>query len=1023
MTITRDNGRRVFALEVGGLIYRYNSGTTPSGLSSIITTGINYVDVEGIISVSAFSASIDPSGGIGQYEPITVTLGINKRGGDSDPGVVFGRCGLRSAPTKAQVTRNVTRTDSTIRVDTPLTSLSYPRLLHIGAETIRATAAISVNIFCSGGRSVGNTTRQAHSVRLEGSFVPEVTTEITTFRGRRAKLYMAHKYADGTVSAPWVEIMNGFIESSPIVEQGDSISLSIVPLTAYIDTSLADKGLLQTKLLHNYHYFGRRGSVLEYAMQLDGGSNNKIRYGIDYSGTVTANTLSVIGDKSTLVEDFDVNLPTGLDTNNEWLEPLPHPRYPMIGTFNGFGENGFPTSIATSSTSSGQRTYDIALNAFSDAAQGSDYTASFSVVISPLVEVKQQTLSGLQQWPKIINDDMIANGPSTVSGASGGVVTWRLTEDNKILASKLSASGTNARLYFWTDFAAFSDANLDGAWWRCRYWDGANAQSVLDSRYRLWYPIDLGKEDQPFFEDWRRLPSPVPGVVKTITVQATQPTNSEQLRDVAKAYFQIFEDRILVENSLGISSTFVSFDEHEDVIVRYTDRTTGEQREQVFEVTHESTATFDGVDVGKYLHLNPNQDFRDNISFGDWSNIDRAIIFRGGSITNERPGTALLKLLQSGGGGQINGSYDVMGVGCNLKSDDIDEDSFLSVDAASPFTLNDYFVGDGQDIQSIVTSILKLLGAAIVMKRDETTGRSKITLVAVGAERAANTAATIEAGDWLVDPAPHWDNYEDIVTQIKYQYDFDAGEEKFLSETLFNNQEAINRYGGELTQIAIELPGVSSSQFGRGAGDIFQEFLPTSQRLFNLLSNPLRVWRGAIGTGPSTFLDVGSYVKVSSPHLRGYGDTYGVVDGVGMIRTIHQELMNEGCEVEILTTGLTPVAWNATAKVDTIPTTTTVTVTEDDFSGSSVDDVSFFQAGDVVDYLPLGDHDNAITGLTIQSISSNTITFTGSHGISASGGTLEPTTYANASATHQQDAYLANASNVINSNVDAQEYS
>ena len=75
MTITRDNGRRVFALEVGGLLYRYNSGTTPSGLSSVITSGINYVDVEGIISVSAFSASIDPSGGIGQYEPLPLLLG------------------------------------------------------------------------------------------------------------------------------------------------------------------------------------------------------------------------------------------------------------------------------------------------------------------------------------------------------------------------------------------------------------------------------------------------------------------------------------------------------------------------------------------------------------------------------------------------------------------------------------------------------------------------------------------------------------------------------------------------------------------------------------------------------------------------------------------------------------------------------------------------------------------------------------------------------------------------------------
>ena len=73
--------------------------------------------------------------------------------------------------------------------------------------------------------------------------------------------------------------------------------------------------------------------------------------------------------------------------------------------------------------------------------------------------------------------------------------------------------------------------------------------------------------------------------------------------------------------------------------------------------------------------------------------------------------------------------------------------------------------------------------------------------------------------------------------------------------------------------------------------------------------------------------------------------------------------------------------------------------------------------------MPLGDHDNAITGLTIQSISTNTIKFTAALGISSLNGTLEPTTYANASALHQVDAYLANSSDKINTTVDAQEYS
>jgi hypothetical protein len=239
---------------------------------------------------------------------------------------------------------------------------------------------------------------------------------------------------------------------------------------------------------------------------------------------------------------------------------------------------------------------------------------------------------------------------------------------------------------------------------------------------------------------------------------------------------------------------------------------------------------------------------------------------------------------------------------------------------------------------------------------------------------------------------------------------------------VFNHQEAINRYGGERAKITLSLPGLTSAQFGRGAGDRFAQFLPISQRIFNILSNPLRVWRGSIGSGQSMALDVGSYVAVSSPHFRGYSDSYGVSDGIGMITAIRQELMNEGCELEIVTTGLTPVAWNATARVTSF-TLGSATVAADDFSGSSVDDVSFFEAGDKVDYLPRGNHDGAITGLEIQSITGNVITFTSPHGITAINGTLEPSTYADASANHRRDAYLANSSDIINTTEDAQEYS
>jgi len=90
--ITNDLGRRVFCLQVAGLPYRYHSITPPAStnLDANIATGLAYTDVQGIISVGAFNSSIDPSGGLASYSPLSIELSINKDGSSSDPGVIFG---------------------------------------------------------------------------------------------------------------------------------------------------------------------------------------------------------------------------------------------------------------------------------------------------------------------------------------------------------------------------------------------------------------------------------------------------------------------------------------------------------------------------------------------------------------------------------------------------------------------------------------------------------------------------------------------------------------------------------------------------------------------------------------------------------------------------------------------------------------------------------------------------------------------------------------------------------------------
>ena len=452
MTIDSANGRRVFALQVAGLEYRYHSTTPPSSttLDSTIATGINYDDRQGIIAVGAFSASVDPSGGIAQYSPLSITLQIDRSGDLGDPGVIFGRCGARSASTRAQLTSSSNRADLTISVDTDLSSLSYPRLLHLGAETVRASTASSAVIVVTRGQ--GGTTPQNHEVGLEGSFVPELTTEITTFRGRRAKLFGAHLYPDGSVSN-YVEIMNGFIESSPTVEEGDTISLSIVPLTALIDGDLSDK-INQTRLLQGFHYFdGQMGSVLEYHLDLFHDDNSDpVRLFTDTSASITANTfqasVNVSFGFSNLLDDFDESLPSGEQRDDYHRE---HPRYPRLKRAQDdalTSDSVFPTTTAFTASLPG-----YVINA--DSSPGNSFTsgeitstAEFQVKL-PRGEIKQHILGNgqVKQWPNVVNDVLESDGPSSTQGISGGFGHWKISPDNIVRYSKLSASPFKSHLH------------------------------------------------------------------------------------------------------------------------------------------------------------------------------------------------------------------------------------------------------------------------------------------------------------------------------------------------------------------------------------------------------------------------------------------------------------------------------------------------------------------------------------------------------------------------------------------------
>jgi len=119
------------------------------------------------------------------------------------------------------------------------------------------------------------------------------------------------------------------------------------------------------------------------------------------------------------------------------------------------------------------------------------------------------------------------------------------------------------------------------------------------------------------------------------------------------------------------------------------------------------------------------------------------------------------------------------------------------------------------------------------------------------------------------------------------------------------------------------------------------------------------------------------------------------------VQSISIDLMGEGTKLELIHLGDSSPSWNASAKISTIINTTTIEIEADFYSDA---DISYFKAGDVVDYVLQGSEATTLTK-TIASISGNQITFTAVHGMSA-GGIIQPTTYLNAQAHHTKRAYI-----------------
>ena len=1042
MSLTDQNQRRRFALVLAGLPEVYYSGSS-TGLTTVAAIGSDLAGVSrtflnSIISVSDYGAQLEPVGGVADYQPITVSLAVDRRGGASEPGTVFSRLGPRATSVShAFLLEPISHTDSTpITVDTDrdLTAVySAGDLCHIDAETFRvsATTGGGTPSITLDQRGIGETPVQDHQLGLAGANKPELTDQVVYWRGRRASIWVSSGRSDGSWG-DWVELMRGFLDSTPAVEDGVAVTLEVVPLTAMVDEGLTGGVSRQTTLLQGYHDFEQGiGDTFEFGCAIGwGGFNPQDMPSLTGEGVETWHTDAANNNVTCGGHDhddlFDITLQ--MADGSTYVE---HPRlghfrlrhrlasgssavitfYPTAYHYTGGGDlDGYVTSINL-------HTYDF-----------DPYQHGY---LTPIIELHRYVVSeGVMLWPNDFIAGYNAASPADQTGLNGGFLRWALREAQGELYWDLTPhidAPLRAAVYTYSHWGAWLGDQLP-------HFYGANGpQPPAPAQRQMVVPIDpatsgatgyprLWPDDRAINQarlyprEWR---------------QQELSRQSYRFRDYALGWWQPSERILLISEQIagipsaaGAQTYFIS--------IKSYDRRRDEQITQYVRCTHQTAVIYDGATVGYRLHLTRRQRTRMEpvIDWASRGTEGRAIISSSVRFEDASPGEVLLTLLQSGGGGGVNGTYDTTGVGLNISSTFIDEDSFLSLGSGTRISNMTFsLAGDDVEIRQIFESVLRSIGAAMVLRRTSTAGaRLKLALVPVGMEVATRVSQTISAGDWLADPPPSWGVFEATVNQLQVAYDYDEDEAEFRGEATINNERAINAYSQERLSLDLHLYGATAEELGQNTADIYSALRPVFTRIFRIGSDPVRLWRGTVGFHLGHLLEVGTYVDVSSPHLRGYGDSYGVSSGVGMVQSVRQSLTGEGVDVELLHYGFSSTGWNVAAEVAAIINTTTIEVSSLTYgrgqspTGATRLDVEFFSVGDVIDYIPPGDEDSATT-LTIASISGNEIKFSAAHGIASAVGHIESTAYDTAPASHRARAYLADAAGTLGTAAtDGQEY-
>lgn len=1000
LDVLRDR-QLAIVVTVAGLTDRYYSGPAPGsqdipGTSSALT----YRDLDAVLSIGPESASVDEVDATVEQSPVTVRL--LARGAalsplhattttrTADPVSTLRRIGPRGTSEARRSTLAATLiSEAGPSVMTCTTDISaWTGLVHCGLEAMHITGAATGSVNdVDVARGVAHSRIARHIWQPSRGYQPLVTRDVVSWRGRVA-IIQAAPVVGGVLAGAYAEIWRGVLDREPsLSSDGMTVELRIAPMTALLRQRLS-AGATSTTLVRGWHHFvpgqGSRVAVDQIWEQNEVWfSRYTVRAGVDAS--VTAEAYYAHLNLMDITLDSD------------------HPRAGQVVLNTGAARTMHAVTARAIVGNVGQLTTDLSPPApvgLTDGLMESPYVEEPCVL-----DLVDPTGTGeLVRWPE--------RAIQIIAGTYAAGVTWNDTEHN---CDRWRVASTQGRLGRW----ARVELAEDGAGWlfRAGLIVGGVARSPLSLRWEPGEQVCVGVDFRAP-DDARKL---VDIEAQSTATRRERISSDADIRAMARircrgpanAWYQGSEDHILVVDDIYSGAG-------QPQTMRLAGGDENNDPRNYVDVTVTASSAVNDPDTGDPVG------YRLTVSWVD--NRARYILDRGTPVTvtpqarsqGVDPGILLLRLLQSGGGGQVHGTHDVLPYGAGLDSADMTEDSFSALPMPEPLRGVSADVSSSSTLAEVMGGMLTLIGAAVVQRWSD--GRQRLVCTPIGPGPTADAVMTITDADILADGQCASTVDGRVVRSYRIESDHDgAGEPQRV--TTYVDSDAVDATGGDAgEQLTLDLRNL---RLEGGGTDAAVTLLPVLQHLRRRAGVPRARYELAVSVDQAGALEVsiGDTVTLTCAYAVAVDGTIGLTAEPCRVLGLERDWLGGRLRLTLGASGLRPSGWAPSLRVLTIVSAVAVTVDTDAYTGA-VDprtgeaqtdlgrtSLSYFSVGDKVRCIPAGAWASG-GELTISTIVGVTITLSGAHGLSV-GDDIDHADYDDASAAAKAYAYLSDAAGTL----------